>query len=794
MKYKGYILFAIIALMFLINLGVVSAASYQRLNIKDGTYSSTTGNLVINYTNSNIPKTDLGNSWQRNMPNIINVAWTIYDDSKLSVFVIYFPNELDAGSKSILDSTLSESFYTGNSLTIFSSNNFENYCGNSRQDLVSKLKEKGLSDIKFADISCRYNFFDPSTGVLNITSDDYKDKTNGVFYVYLLRYNVLHSKTMFSMTRHANLEALSESSPGRYTYQLISDETKIFTTPNYFATSYTIRVGSTTNTNPGSTTSKCIGVANGNLEYSEECEVSSNGTIYFRDNLNNPVAANNMVTSKTCVSYDSKYTSGNLKCNKEKCTIDTSDCSTSPSPNDNPAHTPDSTTQPRTPSSGPASAGITLTPVNASGDGYICDNHVCYFTKNTATIQFTVSGKTGDTCYYSNKINTDWNTPSTLNNCSSVSTSFEIGQNLTKKIDLTSSSINVQNLNQISPINSGNYLLVGTPTDYDYYFFVYVDDVNSINVDIYKINNRKLIKFYGGSLPEWIPGVAGGISDSITPEPTTSEKCDLFNQKLCSFRMVDLNSDINQTGITGPGQIIKDSDANLEMTIKIKYDSLNFTKDNEVIKDMNDLVTEMQMTEEEHAIWFAIIGSESNFDKTVTVGTDGVSFGVGQVNVNTWGNSNIDYLTSHPKLIEFVRDARITITSNQDYLNFVNDAKTDHKKGLILSAAIFLESRDKLQTEFKTKGIDDIDKPNGSIDLAINTAFGSFYQYMIGSDSGAKNFTKGIPAVNDYYPYKIHDGTGELDSWSVYASMRKTAYYLYFYDNFMELYHPGYWK
>jgi len=63
---------------------------------------------------------------------------------------------------------------------------------------------------------------------------------------------------------------------------------------------------------------------------------------------------------------------------------------------------------------------------------------------------------------------------------------------------------------------------------------------------------------------------------------------------------------------------------------------------------------------------------------------------------------------------------------------------------------------------------------------------------MIGSDLGAQNFTKGIPDVGDYYAHKVNDGAGELDNWSVYASMRKTAYYLYFYNHFMEVFHPGY--
>jgi|GEM_PF-2934829 len=724
MKYKGYIIFAIIALMLLINLGNVYAVNYKRLSINSSTYSSPTGNIVINYTNSNVPHIDLGNFWQRNMPSVINSAYTIYDDAKLSVFIIYFPNKLNESSKSVLDSTLSESFYDGKASNIFTSNDFEDYCGDSRQDLVAQLEAKGLEGIDFTNIFCRYDFYDPATGVLNITSDDYKNKSAGAFYVYLLRYNVLNN---FSINEHinANLQNISETGENKYTAQFIHDETKIFTNENYFATSAELVVGSS---------------------IKEESTTPPTG--------GKPVE-------------DEQTGSASNKESQSLAIQSTSSGSTT-------------------------ATGITLTPVSANGEGYICDNHVCYYTQkyinNTYFIQFNVSGKTGDICYYSNASNENWkNDASKLNNCNTLSTYFEIGLNISKKVTISSGT--PIETNHLGSINPNTYLLVGTPSNYDYYFFVYVSDINSSSVDIYKINNRKLIDFYGGSLPEWIPGITGGVTDT-----TISEDCKLFDKMLCSFRMVNLSDDIDQTGITSKGQIVTTSDANLEMTIKIKYDSLNFTKDNEVIKDMNDLVTKLELTEEQHAVWFAIVGSESNFNKNVTVGTDGVSYGIGQVNVTTWGNSGIDYLKTHPKVISAIKKAGITINTNQDYIDFVNSTKTDHKKGLILSAAIFLESRDKLQTEFTKKGITDIDKPNGSIDLAINTAFGSFYQYMVGSDVGAKNFPNGIPAANDYYPYKVHDGAGELDSWSVYASMRKTAYYLYFYNHFMDIYHPGYWK
>jgi len=742
MKFKGYILFAMIALMLLINVGNVFA--------KDGVN-------IIGY--KVLPIDGLNNSDTQILVNIRNTELRTYTSEK-PLYLIGVLSNYDATYKNDLARGIQSMFMCRD----ISNQAYGMYAiGNQYNGTVEALANTFVMVNKI-----------PPTGSINSNDDVFSATT----YLALPKDYKKYSSLNIYVVDH---------STGRDCFWIARWVREMFINNLDGTTSLQIPVTKLTSEKPKINTSSsanatCVGGAsNGVLDKGEQCDTD---TFYM---CNDPECnSSSDVKNATCSELNKElpilgYVSGNLGCDSD-CTINTTNCTTTSNTNQTDPNSSSST--PQTPSK------IKLDLVNESGDGYICDNHVCYYTEtymdSTEYIQLIVSGRTGDTCYFSNASNENWkNDSSKLSNCTEMKSEFETGQNIHYKINIEE---NVPiNVNLYSNSFPSGYLLVGTPSNYDYYFFVYVNDLTSSAIDLYKINNRKLIDFYGGSLPEWIPNVSGGVLDSTTPDD-----CELFDSKLCSFRMVNLSDDINQDGIIGPGQIIKDSDKNLEMTIKITYDSLNISEDDEVIVEMNKVVEDIGMTEEEHAVWFSIIGSESNFNKTVTVGTDGVSYGIGQVNINAWGNSSTDYLTTHPKVVEVIVSSGVTITTNQDYINFVNSTKTDWKKGLVLSAAVFLESRDKLQTQFSEFGITDIDQPNESINDAINTAFGSFYQYMIGSDVGAQNFTKGIPDVGDYYVHKVNDGTGELDNWAVYASMRKTSYYLYFYNNFMEVFHPGY--
>ncbi|MEI8363909.1 MAG: hypothetical protein WCF78_00430 [archaeon] len=785
MKFKGYILFAIIALMLLINVGAVYAVdsntrqvntpgAYKQLEIKTSTINSSTGQITLNFINDSVPSTGaICDSWYCGP---FAKKYYIEDMEDISYFSIYLPESLDASKKLEMDDLLSDWFFVKD--TYFVKNDFDATCLKNRSRLIAKLKEMGitLSSNPSLDIACGTTENIAKTGFLTINNPNSKNKSVGAFYIYILKYKV-YKNSYGKVYYEANLKDFWGTDKSNYFGTFLLDGENIFQKPNYFTAMSEINF---TGKKP---TEYC---GNNVIDKGESCD----GNLFYicgDSDCNTSEDLENVACSSLNIGQKVNYNSGNLKCSSV-CQIDSSDCKEDGLVPTNPIQN-----QPTVKDITITSSTIKLTPAKASGDGFICDNHTCYTSKATPeNISFTITRESGKQANLNIKqITTGMNINSEIINSLktvntvSVPTPLVLG-NL--QYTLNTNTITV------SGINASYLLSVGyTNTDaYDYYVFVPAD-INYANINIYKINNRKLIEFYGGLLPEWIPGITGGVLPPTQTTPTTD--CELFDSKLCSFRMVNLSDDISTDGLncTATGQCVKDSDANLEDTIFVKYNEISVSSNQVVVAEMKNVADKIGMSEEQHAVWFAVIGGESAFNPNTTVGDDGVSWGVGQVNLIAFKNQNEDFMSTQADLIVYINKTNYKITNNSNFISFIELGKTDYKASLVLSAAFFLVSRDKLQENFNKFSISDIDQPNGSINDAINTAFGSFYQYSIGIDLGANNFTKGIPAVGDYYPHAVVDNTNKiLDNWSVYASMRKTAYYLYFYENFMSVYYPDY--
>jgi len=381
---------------------------------------------------------------------------------------------------------------------------------------------------------------------------------------------------------------------------------------------------------------------------------------------------------------------------------------------------------------------ITLIPEKSSDVRYICDNHVCYYSdayvNSTASdlwIKFLVSGVTGETCYFSNIVNPNWkNEASNLSSCQgrSIDTNFMLGQNISGKV-------NVESENSLIAWVSGDsveYLLVGTPENYDYYFFVYVNDLNYSNLLLYKINNRKIIDFYGGSLPEWIPG---GI---ITTPESESDKKSSVNESGCDTYLETLKSDLNMVDTTIFNYNSKTLDS-VYTAKRIDFNTVYNIANHTEFNNFNDNVFKVAkdgsspLTREETAQFWAILAQESTLG-TNTSNEETSDIGLAQVNYNTWcaTSKRVTGFIELKQYLDFDIDTQAEYNTLCDNINvsakFSGGGYTDLDASTVLARAIYLlrakqtrgtNNADFTLTSFKT--YDDKD--------AIDAMFAVGYKY-----------------------------------------------------------------
>ena len=633
MKFKGYILFAIIALMLLINVGAVYAKEGRVIT----KVSQVNSQLNINYMS-----TDEDRDFELGRPGYIVAIYynsaDKFSETNLNTFIF---NNFNSRGPSAGEADAS--------YMVISGTNTPNPSFDPRGDAFTQsvLTTFGTKDVSFSITKIITTLNKSKTYTWSTTIPEGYDRV-GVYFI-----------------DHAGFWSTWSSITSMF------DLTKTTTDKKFVV--ITLQNNNTTSE------SSCVGGKfNGVIDKGEECDTD---LFYIRDSPNSDSGKD--IQNATCSQLNQEnpnfgYVSGNLNCNSD-CTTNYDDCKTTSNTNQ---------TEPNPSSSSQAPSKIKLDPVKASGDGYICDNHTCYYTEtymdSTDFIKFTVSGRTGETCYYSNESNNNWeNDSSKLSNCTEMKSEFETGQNINYKINIEE-NVPIR-VNLYSDSLPSGYLLVGTPSNYDYYFFMYVDDLQSSTIDLYKINNRKLIEFYGGSLPEWIPGITGGVLDS-----TSSGDCDAYRIKLKN----DLNI-ISVTDLTNPLDRINRT---LDKTIVAKeneFATANSSKFNEYVFSTARLYN---MTSEETAQFWAIVAGESTLGQNTTCTNQTVENckGMAQIEYSIWCNSDkrvagFTELRSQLNLISITSQTQYN--SLCDYISKSRLYNNKYEPSILFGAAIYLNKK-----------------------------------------------------------------------------------------------------
>jgi len=419
---------------------------------------------------------------------------------------------------------------------------------------------------------------------------------------------------------------------------------------------------------------------------------------------------------------------------------------------------------------------ISLNPINSSVQGYICDNHVCYFTdtynNNSAdSISFSIKSKQDSAninifdlrqgMNINTEIITKLKTPAT--NKPSIGASNPLSLTINAKYEI--------NL----PINNGYFGLSDLPTNYnsprvlsigypntekyDYYIITKVDTTTFSNLLLYKINNRRIIDFYGGSLPEWIPVEIASSQDNT---PTVTE-CDEYITSLKNnFSIVDqsifnYNNKTLDTVITA-----KRSDFDIVYKEITKFNNFN---NNVFLVAKNG---SNPLSEEETAQFWAILAQESTLGKNIS-NANTSDIGMAQINYTSWCSESkrtagynelktyLDFgITSQEKYNSLCDD--INKSRKFDYNNQELDAST------VLARAIYL------RREAQIRGLNSSDFPENAFKVyddndAIDAMFAVGYKYKRPSQTFSIN--------KKYNSSNLVDYTSDIG-----AITQKIAFYL----------------
>ncbi|GEM_PF-3958260 len=661
MKYKVYVLFAIIALMFLINLGGVFAAiTYPNpldIGLKITSVSVSGSNLNVDIENKVIDPASTNSDFKNNV-----------GVDKVRCIATYLTQDIALLADSSLDISL------------------ENQA--SKYLYVSDLEIPSLISYKYGD-----NIFNfkSATGKLKLNLNIATGTvifnnfiTTDVSQVRVYCSQGWYHQIWFGNYNKSNFTGLSN--PTNREQYLMFEE------PNLEASKFILTQdiqGKNIQLNSINSLSNNNVICNddGKLDSTEECD-----GVIFRLNWNPELTST--TNSLTCAdlinpnyayyskfknyTFVSEHKDDRILC--DSCEVTYNTCFSDKVVNQNNTN----------------SNVITLVPENSSDEGYICENHVCYYSdayvNSTASdlwLKFLVSGVTGEACYFSNSINPNWkNDASNLSSCQErlIDTNFVLGQNISGKV-------NVESENSLIVWVSGDsaqYLLVGTPENYDYYFFVYVNDLNYSNLLLYKINNRRIIDFYGGSLPEWIPG---GIVTTSEPEPPVDESdCDKYIDTLKSdLNMVDTNIFNYDSKTLDSVYAAKRAD------FDTVYNRTNHTEFN----NFNDNVFKVSkdgsspLTSEETAQFWAILAQESTLG-TSTSNEITSDIGLAQINYNTWcaTSKRVAGFTELKLYLDFGIDTQTEYNDLCDKINigakFSGGGYTNLDASTVLARAIYL--------------------------------------------------------------------------------------------------------
>lgn len=234
-----------------------------------------------------------------------------------------------------------------------------------------------------------------------------------------------------------------------------------------------------------------------------------------------------------------------------------------------------------------------------------------------------------------------------------------------------------------------------------------------------------------------------------------------------------------------------------------RYNSLNTSIQNIQSRAVYSYFTEVtnffNMSDNEKAMFFALIGGESSFlsnqkgDLKEGTTDQYQSFGPAQININVWVREGKNYVTSEPNVIKYLNEYfkgnnLSEITTNQEYLTFANTVKENDKNGLILGAAVFLDYLDKIRANPNLQKYLMEGNEYSLEYVNVNLAFILFYGHQIGYPNAKFVIDRfQIPENNKILEIADRQSTennNKLNRVAAYGGLQKLAWYIFYLDHF----------
>ncbi len=429
----------------------------------------------------------------------------------------------------------------------------------------------------------------------------------------------------------------------------------------------------------------------------------------------------------------------------------------------------------------------------------ICEKEtkICYY-NNWSNIDVIIEKVYSDKpVYFSiNQLTKDYTNKVSKNNPGNLSGN-EISLGVGNYVSSAQTNFNIKNNSK------DNYFLAAMQdnTNVDYLFFVYLNKVDFNSLIEYKIYQKIINSAYcdGCSIPDWMPyniitpayqdpvceqtvREDGKVEESCKPRDDTnkpsvddSSDCKYTGdyEILCNFNIFDIEKKIGSTSISSSAGTFSPKET-YYLEIKFYYDNKKstFNSNLEAYKLFESEKKNFNLTENEIAIFFSIIGGESSFLNN-QVGDKGESIGLAQINKPIWRTS------------QGFNDLKVylpnSINTVEKYYTYFDESGSDLNKSLYLGLAVFKYNLNYAKTnitEFNSRYTD------------IDKAFIMFYAHQFNIRDTRTFFnTVTIPADKDNVNVNCA-GTGnelfqnssqkKLGCVATVGSVRKIGWYLFY--------------
>lgn len=813
------IFIVLMVLMFVLSSGFVFAQPYQKLEIKSVKYDNASNNLIVNYSDSKTPSFDSGsNMIARN--TVLSLSYEVNDTKdNINYFVLYIPKSLNQSEQNLLSKKISNLVYVrdvskfGSFFTYFPpfavlSNGFdflrqtyddefpsETYnssCYTDKENLKINLSKELNVEASKIEIKCGLTGDNLSS--LEINFNDLKD--DGTFIVALIKYNVIRNLGPMEYYT-ANLSDISEtknwSNSKIYKGTFIKNKDDLFNKNNFFAKISYLDVNNSQKVVLPIKLKSEVEESNINLKL----EVG-NGTIYYTlDDFNlsdyflkafksieaSPSSLNSFKNVETIIPQIKKYTSPvELSSGKKLNAIAVNWNFLTISNYLQGITISNSSSGDSSSTSQTKKLSINFKD-NKISDSIICEKEtkICYYS-NWENIDVVVNKAYSDKpVYFSiNQLTKDYKDKVSKGNPGTLSGN-EISLGVGNYISSAQTNFNIKNN------STDNYFLAAMQdnTNTDYLYFVYVEDLNQITEykTYQKIINTVYCNTFDCKIPDWMPydiitpayensaPIENETEPSLDKDPDCKYADDL--KILCNFNIFDIENKIGSTSISSSAGTFSPKET-YYLEIKSYYDDKKstFNQNLEAYKLFESEKKNFNLTDNEIAIFFSIIGGESSFLNN-QVGDQGESIGLAQINKPIWKTSQ-----GFDNLKVYLPNSVDTLNK---YYTYFDESGSDLNKSLYLGLAVFKYNLNYAKTnitEFNSRYTD------------IDKAFIMFYSHQFNIRDTRTFFnTVTIPSDKDNVIINCA-GTGndlfqnssqkKLGCVATVGSVRKIGWYLFY--------------